>query len=87
MRQLELTHFRSPSRRKKALAAPPPEEVLTDEVMHEVVRLMASGTCLTPVGQFNVRPVRRPCRAATPPRQTKSVASTPPIFTAARLLA
>ena len=41
MRQLELTHFRSPSRRKKPLAAPAPEQVLTDEVMHEVVRLMA----------------------------------------------
>jgi hypothetical protein len=41
MRQLELTHFCSPSRRKKPLAAPPPEQVLTDEVMHEVVRLMA----------------------------------------------
>lgn len=40
MRQLELTHFRSPSRRKKPLA-PPPEQVLTDEVMREVVRLMA----------------------------------------------
>ena len=41
MRQLELTHFRSPSRQKKPLAPPPPEQVLTDEVMREVVRLMA----------------------------------------------
>ena len=41
MRQLELTHFRSPSRRKKSLAAPPPEQVLTDEATREVVRLMA----------------------------------------------
>ena len=41
MRQLELTHFRSPARRKKPLASPPPEQVLTDEAVREVVRLMA----------------------------------------------
>ena len=41
MRQLELTHFRSPSRRKKPLAAPPPEQVLADEAVREMVRLMA----------------------------------------------
>lgn len=41
MRQLELKHCRSPSRRKKPLAAPPPEQVLGDEVTREVVRLMA----------------------------------------------
>lgn len=41
MRQLELTHFRSPSRRREPLVPPPPEQVLADEAMREVVRLMA----------------------------------------------
>ena len=41
MRQLELTHVRSLSRRKKPLAAPPPEQLLADDVAREVVRLMA----------------------------------------------
>jgi hypothetical protein len=41
MRQLELTHFRSPSRRRRPLAVPPPEQTLPDEVVREVVRLMA----------------------------------------------
>ena len=41
MRQLELTHFRSPSRGNKPHAAPAPEKVLCDEVQREVVRLMA----------------------------------------------
>jgi hypothetical protein len=41
MRQLELTHFRSPPGRKETLAPPHPAQVLTDEVTREVVRLMA----------------------------------------------
>ncbi len=41
MRQLELTHFRSPSRGRKRDATPPPEQVLADEAEREVVRLMA----------------------------------------------
>ena len=41
MRQLELTHFRCPSRRKKPLAAPPPGAALPGEAVREVVRLMA----------------------------------------------
>ena len=41
MRQLELTHLRYPPRRKKPLVAPPPEQVLNDEEIREVVRLMA----------------------------------------------
>ena len=41
MRQLELTHFRSPSRERKRVATLPPEQVLADEAVREVVRLMA----------------------------------------------
>ncbi len=41
MRQLELTHFRSPPRGKKPVAPPPAEQVLADEAVREVVRLMA----------------------------------------------
>ncbi len=41
MHQLELTHFRNPSRRKEPPSTPPPEQVLTDEAKREAVRLMA----------------------------------------------
>lgn len=41
MRQLELANLRCQLRRKKHLSIPPPDVVLSEEALGELVRLMA----------------------------------------------